>query len=148
MHTISDETILEILRADTGMALGCTEPIAAALAVVKAREVLGARPERISLKVSGNIYKNGMGVGIPGTDKCGIKVAAALGGQSAGSARRCLRQCRGLCCGVCVFGRRGCQHCRKCGQIVHRSRGFGRRAYSYGYGGKDSHQYHARHFGR
>ena len=42
MHTISDETILEILRADTGMALGCTEPIAAALAVVKAsKQVLG-----------------------------------------------------------------------------------------------------------
>ena len=96
MHTISDETILEILRADTGMALGCTEPIAAALAVVKAREVLGARPERISLKVSGNIYKNGMGVGIPGTDKCGIKVAAALGAVT-GSSDKALEVLEGVC---------------------------------------------------
>ena len=96
MHTISDETILEILRADTGMALGCTEPIAAALAVVKAREVLGARPERISLKVSGNIYKNGMGVGIPGTDKCGIKVAAALGAVT-GSSDKALDVLEGVC---------------------------------------------------
>ena len=95
MHTISDETILEILRADTGMALGCTEPIAAALAVVKAREVLGARPERISLKVSGNIYKNGMGVGIPGTDKCGIKVAAALGAVT-GSSDKALEVLEGV----------------------------------------------------
>ena len=77
--TLSDQTILDILHADTGMALGCTEPIAVALAVAKAREVLGQRPEHVSLRVSGNIYKNARGVGIPGTDKRGLEVAAALG---------------------------------------------------------------------
>ena len=61
------------------MALGCTEPIAVALAVVKAREILGAEPSHVKLRVSGNIYKNGRGVGIPGTDKRGLEVAAAMG---------------------------------------------------------------------
>ena len=77
--TLSDQAILNILHADTGMALGCTEPIAVALAVAKAREVLGCRPEHVSLQVSGNIYKNARGVGIPGTDRRGLEVAAALG---------------------------------------------------------------------
>lgn len=77
--TLSDQSILEILHSDTGMALGCTEPIAAALAVVKAREVLGKTPAHVSLRVSGNIFKNGRGVGIPGTDKRGLEVAAAMG---------------------------------------------------------------------
>ena len=61
---LSDESILEILHADTGMALGCTEPIAVALAVVKAREILGKTPVHVHLRVSGNIYKNARGVGI------------------------------------------------------------------------------------
>lgn len=76
---ISDHQIADVIKADMGMALGCTEPIAAALAVVKAREVLGSVPESIHLNVSGNIYKNGLGVGIPGTSMRGIRVAAALG---------------------------------------------------------------------
>lgn len=76
---LSDECILDILQADTGMALGCTEPIAVALAVVKAREILDAEPLQVKLRVSGNIYKNGRGVGIPGTDKRGLEVAAAMG---------------------------------------------------------------------
>ena len=76
---LSDESILEILHADTGMALGCTEPIAVALAVVKAREILGKTPVHVHLSVSGYIYKNARGVGIPGTDKRGREVAAAMG---------------------------------------------------------------------
>ncbi|MBU8848568.1 MAG: L-serine ammonia-lyase, iron-sulfur-dependent, subunit alpha, partial [Desulfobacterales bacterium] len=43
------------------------------------REVLGEFPERIEVFVSGNIYKNGMGVGIPGTGMIGLPIAAALG---------------------------------------------------------------------
>lgn len=84
---ISDNSILELLYRYTGMALGCTEPIAAALAVVKAREVLGHTPEKINLHVSGNIYKNGMGVGIPGTSEKGIRIAAALGVLTGESSR-------------------------------------------------------------
>ena len=58
--------------------MGCTEPAAAALAVAKAREVLGRPVEGLRLQVSGNVLKNAMGVGIPGTQQQGLKVAAAL----------------------------------------------------------------------
>lgn len=69
----------EIMKKEIVCALGCTEPSAVALAVAKARETLGEQPERLELKVSGNILKNAMNVGIPGTDLKGIEIAAALG---------------------------------------------------------------------
>lgn len=92
---LSDESILEILHADTGMALGCTEPIAVALAVVKAREILGKTPDHVHLSVSGNIYKNARGVGIPGTDQRGLEVAAAMGCLT-GSSDRALEVLEGV----------------------------------------------------
>ncbi|MGN0778100.1 MAG: serine dehydratase subunit alpha family protein [Aristaeellaceae bacterium] len=70
---------LDALRREIKPALGCTEPIAVALAVVKAREALGCMPERIELHVSRNILKNAMGVGIPGTGMVGLEIASALG---------------------------------------------------------------------
>ena len=60
-------------------ALGCTEPIAVALAVAKAKETLGCLPQRVELWVSCNILKNAMGVGIPGTGMAGLPIAIALG---------------------------------------------------------------------
>jgi L-cysteine desulfidase len=61
-------------------ALGCTEPVAVALATARAKQELGKTPDVITLRLSGNIFKNGRDVGIPGTN--GLKgnlVAAALG---------------------------------------------------------------------
>ena len=69
---------LAILEQSIRPALGCTEPIAAALAVARAKEALGAMPEQIQLRVSCNILKNAMGVGIPGTGMVGLEIAAAL----------------------------------------------------------------------
>lgn len=60
-------------------AIGCTEPIAVALCVAKATELLGVRPEHITLQLSANILKNAMGVGIPGTGMIGLPIAVALG---------------------------------------------------------------------
>lgn len=60
-------------------AIGCTEPIAVALCVAKATEVLGKRPEKITVLLSANILKNAMGVGIPGTGMIGLPIAVALG---------------------------------------------------------------------
>ena len=84
--------ILEIIHREVKPALGCTEPIAVALAVAKATEIISdncpgicsegwrlSAPLRIEVAVSGNILKNGMGVGIPGTGMVGLPVAAALG---------------------------------------------------------------------
>lgn len=60
-------------------ALGCTEPISTALATANAVALLGTRPERIDVQVSGNLMKNGMGVGVPGTGMIGLPIAAAIG---------------------------------------------------------------------
>lgn len=60
-------------------AIGCTEPIAVALCVAKAKEILGQLPEKIEVSLSANILKNAMGVGIPGTGMTGLPIAIALG---------------------------------------------------------------------
>ncbi|MBU1340183.1 MAG: L-serine ammonia-lyase, iron-sulfur-dependent, subunit alpha [Proteobacteria bacterium] len=73
------QKIIALIHREVVPALGCTEPVAVALATARAREVLGVFPETIEVFVSGNIYKNGMGVGIPGTGMVGLPVAAALG---------------------------------------------------------------------
>ena len=69
---------LDALKREIKPALGCTEPIAVALAVAKAKETLGCLPEKIDLWVSTNILKNAMGVGIPGTGMVGLEIASAL----------------------------------------------------------------------
>ncbi len=71
--------MIEILKREAVPALGCTEPVACALACARCKEELGGVPESIDVYVSGNIYKNGMGVGIPGTGMVGLPIAAALG---------------------------------------------------------------------
>lgn len=75
-----DETgMIQLLRDKVMPALGCTEPVAVALAAARCRDLLGCLPQRLSLKVSGNLFKNGMGVGVPGTGLKGLAVAAAIG---------------------------------------------------------------------
>ncbi len=71
--------IKSILESEVIPAIGCTEPVAVALASATAREVIGEKPIAIKVIVSSNVYKNSMAVGIPGTDQVGIEVAAALG---------------------------------------------------------------------
>lgn len=73
------EVYLQKLKEEFVPALGCTEPVAVAYAAAKAREVLNHIPDRIEFHVSGNIFKNGMGVGIPGSGMVGLAIAGALG---------------------------------------------------------------------
>ncbi len=76
---IESDEILSLLKSEIVPALGCTEPVAVALAVAHAHEALGCIPERVEVFVSGNIYKNGMGVGIPNSGgKTGLEIAGAL----------------------------------------------------------------------
>ena len=71
---------LQILREELLPAMGCTEPIAIALAAAKAKETLGVLPEHIELVVSGNIIKNVKSVTVPNTDGMkGMEAAAAVG---------------------------------------------------------------------
>jgi L-cysteine desulfidase len=71
--------IIQLINQEVIPAIGCTEPIAVALASAKAAEVLGQKPERIEVFLSANILKNAMGVGIPGTGMVGLPIAIALG---------------------------------------------------------------------
>ena len=68
-----------LIKREVVPAMGCTEPVAVSLAVAKATELLGKTPERIEAHLSGNIIKNAMGVGIPGTGMIGLPIAIALG---------------------------------------------------------------------
>lgn len=87
--------IIALIKREVKPALGCTEPIAVALAVAKACELIQEKCVEkgcakciswrlngdfdIEVEVSGNILKNGMGVGIPGTGMVGFYIASALG---------------------------------------------------------------------
>lgn len=73
------QRIIALIKREVVPAIGCTEPIAVALCVARATELLGKTPEKISLQLSANILKNAMGVGIPGTGMIGLPIAIALG---------------------------------------------------------------------
>ena len=73
------QEIIALMNREIIPAIGCTEPIAVALCVAKATETLGCRPERIEARLSANVLKNAMGVGIPGTGMTGLPIAMALG---------------------------------------------------------------------
>lgn len=72
-------TIKEFLSDAVKPAVGCTEPVAVALAVARAREELGKDPEAVNVMLSSNVFKNGATVGIPGANGLrGNIIAAAL----------------------------------------------------------------------
>ena len=71
--------IISLIHQEVVPAIGCTEPMAVALCTAKACQQLGIRPEKIEARLSANILKNAMGVGIPGTGMIGLPIAIALG---------------------------------------------------------------------
>ncbi|MCD8387326.1 MAG: L-serine ammonia-lyase, iron-sulfur-dependent, subunit alpha [Bacteroidales bacterium] len=80
MITAADRLkIIQLIKREVVPAIGCTEPIAVALCVAKATELLGREPAKIEVLLSANILKNAMGVGIPGTGMIGLPIAIALG---------------------------------------------------------------------
>ena len=79
MNDTTKNQILKLIHQEVIPAIGCTEPIAVALAAAKAAELLGTKPEKIDVYLSANILKNAMGVGIPGTGMVGLPIAIALG---------------------------------------------------------------------
>ena len=79
MNKQERERIIALVKREVVPAIGCTEPIAVALCVAKATELLGCSPESIRVALSANILKNAMGVGIPGTGMIGLPIAIALG---------------------------------------------------------------------
>jgi L-cysteine desulfidase len=75
----NQKELLLILRKGIAPATGCTEPIAVAYAVAKAKEQTLGNLEYIQVQVDSNIYKNGLTVTIPGTNEKGLVAAAAYG---------------------------------------------------------------------
>lgn len=71
--------IVALVKEQVVPAIGCTEPICVALAVSRATQELGTCPTQIDVRLSANILKNAMGVGIPGTGMVGLPIAIALG---------------------------------------------------------------------
>jgi len=78
----------DILRKEVIPALGCTEPIAVALAAAYAGEQLNHQVDKVEIFVSANVLKNAMGVGIPGTGMIGLPIAAALGALAGSSSAK------------------------------------------------------------
>ena len=73
-------TYTDILIEELVPAMGCTEPIAIAYASAILGDALGEYPERIDLRLSGNIIKNVKSVIVPATGGMhGIAAAVAAG---------------------------------------------------------------------
>ena len=79
MDATERKQIIDLIKNEVVPAIGCTEPVAVALAVAKAKETLGTIPEKIEVLLSDNVLKNAMGVGIPGTGMIGLPISIALG---------------------------------------------------------------------
>lgn len=74
------QAYIKILEEELVPAMGCTEPIALAYAAAKCKEVLGAIPVKVEVRVSGSIIKNVKSVIVPNTGQLkGIKAAVAAG---------------------------------------------------------------------
>ncbi len=79
---------VQILKEELIPAMGCTEPIALAYAAAKATEMLGDRPNRVHIGVSGSIIKNVKSVIVPNTDGLKGIPAAVTAGIVAGKAEK------------------------------------------------------------
>ncbi|QVK17282.1 serine dehydratase subunit alpha family protein [Mycoplasmatota bacterium] len=80
MNRIIKENYKSILQEELVLAIGCTEPISIAYCAAMARHILGKKPDKIKINVSGNMLKNAMGVIIPHTTSLrGVLAAGVLG---------------------------------------------------------------------
>ena len=62
MNTEEQKEIIALIKQQVVPAIGCTEPIAVALCVAKATEVLGQVPDKVEVRLSANILNNAIGV--------------------------------------------------------------------------------------
>ncbi|MBZ9609205.1 L-serine ammonia-lyase, iron-sulfur-dependent, subunit alpha [Clostridium estertheticum] len=88
--------IVQTLKEEVVPAMGCTEPVAVALACAKAKELMTFNNiVSAEVFVSPNIYKNGLSVGIPNTQEVGLSIAASLGFVG-GESKKDLRVLEGI----------------------------------------------------
>lgn len=70
---------ISALKAEVAPAFGCTEPTSVALATAHCKALLNQACTSIEVEVSTHLYKNAMGVFVPGTGMKGLVAAAAAG---------------------------------------------------------------------
>lgn len=70
---------LKRIHGAVSVATGCTEPVAIALCAAAAREASQGVPEEIRVRLDMGLYKNALGVVIPGVNKRSVPLCAALG---------------------------------------------------------------------
>ena len=75
----TSSVFIQWLKKEVAPALGCTEPVAIAFTTAFAAQYLNNPCDKISGFISANLYKNAMGVTIPGTTVSGVNLAAAIG---------------------------------------------------------------------
>lgn len=71
--------VFDAIKSEMKPSMGCTEPVAIALAVSRTCELLEGDAERLDMVISSNIFKNAYSVQIPNTGTCGIELSCALG---------------------------------------------------------------------
>lgn len=76
---MTDTEFISILHREIEASTGCTDPGSICLATANAVCLLENSPEKICITLSRDVYKNAVGVGIPGIYESGIELAAALG---------------------------------------------------------------------
>ena len=80
LDTNMKDNFIAIIKEELVPAMGCTEPISLAYAAAVGRKYLGAEPEHIVAKCSGNMIKNVRCVTIPNSGGLiGIETACVLG---------------------------------------------------------------------
>ncbi|NPV71427.1 MAG: serine dehydratase subunit alpha family protein [Firmicutes bacterium] len=71
--------LLALVRQGAEKATVCTEPAMIAFAAAKSKSLISESPARVEVTVSPGVMKNCLAVGLPGTDRKGPEIAAALG---------------------------------------------------------------------
>ncbi len=77
--TFTDEFFLSRMHGAIMPSTGCTEPVAIALNTATARANAKGEVLSLTLTLDNYLYKNAMGVGIPGADERGVALCAAMG---------------------------------------------------------------------
>ena len=76
---MSFETYLRQIRGTLAASTGCTEPSAIALNAATARRHAEGEIRSVKARLDSYLFKNAMGVGIPGADERGVELCVALG---------------------------------------------------------------------
>ena len=71
--------VINAIKAEMKPSMGCTEPVALALAVSRTCEHLDAPAQKLEMLISSNIFKNAYSVQIPNAGTYGIELACVLG---------------------------------------------------------------------